>query len=141
MRSEPDLALSSGWVSVLFVESQTQLLSYAESLRCVECECDSVSLLSPVVEHRFQGRLSKPLLSLWRRLSHYSTESPCVVHTVYSLTQRCPLSHTVVAAAQQTLAELVEGDLEQRLSKPLLSWWKESVPGERESDSAALAKS
>ena len=63
------------------------------------------------------------------------------IHTVHSLTQRCPLSHTVVAAAQQTLAELVEGDLEQRLSKPLLSWWKESVPGERESDSATLAES
>ena len=65
--------------------------------------------------------------------------SPCCVHTVYSLTQRCPLSHTVVAAAQQTLAELVEGDLEQRLSKPLLSWWKESAR-ERESDSATLAE-
>ena len=101
--------MSSGWVSVLFVESQTQLLSSAESLRCVKCERDSVSLLSPVVVHRFQGRLSKPLLSLWRRLSHYSTESPCVVHTVHSLTQRCQLSHTVqvVAAAQKTLAELV----------------------------------
>ena len=72
-------------------------------------------LLSPVVVHKVQGRLSKSLLSLWRRLSHPSTESPCVVHTVYSLTQRCPLSHTVVAAAQQTLAELVEGDLAQRL--------------------------
>ena len=141
MRSEPDLAVSSGWVSVLFVESQTQLLSYAESLRCVECECDSVSLLSPVVEHRFQGRLSKPLLSLWRRLSHYSTESPCAVHIVRSLTQHCPLSHTVVAAAQQILAELVEGDLGQRLSKSLLSWWKESAPEEEESDSATPAES
>ena len=60
---------------------------------------------------------------------------------MYSLTQRCPVSHKVVAVAQQTLAELVEGDLEQRLSKPLLSWWKESVPGERESDSATLAES
>ena len=60
---------------------------------------------------------------------------------MYSLTQRCPLSHTVVAAAQQTLAELVEGDLEQRLSKPLLSWWKESAPGEEESDLAAIAES
>ena len=107
----------------------------------MECERDSAFLLSPVVVHRFQGRLSKPLLSLWRRLSHSSTESPCVVHTVYSLTQRCPLSHTVVAAAQQTLAVFVEGDLEQRLSKPLLSWWKESVQRERESDSATLAES
>ena len=59
---------------------------------------------------------------------------------MHSLTQRCPLSHTVVAAAQQTLAELVEGELEQRLSKPLLSWWKESVPGERDPDSATLAE-
>ena len=33
------------------------------------------------------------------------------------------------------------GDLEQRLSKSLLSWWKEFVPGERESDSATLAES
>ena len=64
-----------------------------------------------------------------------------IVHTVYSFIQRCPLSHTVVAAAQQTLVELVEGDLEQWLSKPLLSWWKESVSGERESDSATLAES
>ena len=83
-------------------------------------------LLSPVVVHKVQGRLSKSLLSLWRRLSHPGTESPCCVYTVYSLTQRCPLSHTVVAAAQQTLAELVEGDLGQQLSKPLPSWWKES---------------
>ena len=107
----------------------------------MEWECDSVFLLSLVVVHRFQGRLSKSLLSLWRRLSHPSTESPCVVHTVYSFIQRCPLSHTVVAAAQQTLAELVEGDLELRLSKPLLSWWKESVLGERESNSATPAES
>ena len=64
-----------------------------------------------------------------------------VVHIVDRLTQRCPLSHTIVAAAQQTLAELVEGDLELRLSKPLLSWWKESVLGERESDSATSAES
>ena len=141
MRSEPDLAVSFGWVPTLFVESQTQLSSSAESLRRVECERDSVLLLSLVVVHRFQGRLSKPLLSLWMRLSHSSTESPCVVHIVHSLTQRCPLSHTVVAAAQQTLAELVEGHLGQQLSKPLLSWWKESVPGERESDSATLAES
>ena len=141
MRSEPDLAVSFGWVPVLFVESQTQLLSSAESLHCVECECDSVSLLSPVVVHRFQGRLSKPLLSLWRRLSHSSTESSCVVHTVYSLTQRCPQSHTVVAAAQQTFAELGEGDPEQWLSNPLLSWWKESVRRVRESDLATLAES
>ena len=59
---------------------------------------------------------------------------------MYSSTQRCPLSHAVVAAAQQILAELVEGDLGQRLSKPLLSWWKESVPGERDADSATLAE-
>ena len=107
----------------------------------MECERDSAFLLSPVVVHRFQGRLRKPLLILWRRLSHSSTESPCVVHTVYSLTHRCPLSHTVVAAAQQTLAELVEGNLEQQLSKPLLSWWKESAPGEEESDSATIVES
>ena len=97
LRSEPDLALSFGWVPVLFVESQTQLPSSADSLHYVDCECDSVFLLSPVVVHRFQGMLSKSLLSLWRRLNHPSTESPCVVHTVHSLTQRCLLSHTVVA--------------------------------------------
>ena len=50
--SEPDPALPSGWVPVLFVESQTQLLSSAESLRCVECERDSVLLLSPEVVHK-----------------------------------------------------------------------------------------
>ena len=75
MRSEPDLAATFGWISVLFVESQTQLLSSAESLRRVECERDSVLLLSP---EEVQGRLSKSLLSLWRRLSHPSTESPVV---------------------------------------------------------------
>ena len=100
MRSEPDLAVSFGWVPVLFVESQTQLPSSPESLCHVEWERDSAFLLSPVVVQRFQGRLSKSLLSLWRRLSHPSTESPCVVHIVHSLTLRCPLSHTVVAAAQ-----------------------------------------
>ena len=31
---------------------------------------------------------------------------------------------------------MVEEDLGLRLSKPLLSWWRESVLGERESDSA-----
>ena len=57
---------------------------------------------------------------------------------MYSLTQCCPLSHTVVGVAQQTLAELVEGDLEQQLSKPLLSWWKESVPGEKGSQTQQI---
>ena len=50
-------------------------------------------------------------------------------------------NYTVVAVAHQTLAELVEGGLEQWLSKPLLSWWKESVPGGRESDSAIPTES
>ena len=69
---------------MLFVESQTQLLSSAESLCCVECELGSAFLLSPVVElvHKFQGRLSKSLLGLWRRHSHPSSESPCCVHIV-----------------------------------------------------------
>ena len=30
---------------------------------------------------------------------------------------------------------------EQRLSKPLLSWWRDSVQEEEESDSATLAES
>ena len=60
MRSEPDLALSSGWVSVLFVESQTQLLSSAESLRCVECERDSVLLLSPEVVYKSRVGSANP---------------------------------------------------------------------------------
>ena len=107
MRSEPDPAVSFGWVPLLFVESQTQLLSSAKSLLGVERERDSVFLLGPMVVHRFQGRLNKFLLSLWRRVSHPSTESPCCVHTVYSLVQRCLLSHIVVAATQQTVTELV----------------------------------
>ena len=57
------------------------------------------------------------------------------------MTQRCLPSHTAVAAAQQILTELVEGDLGQRLSKPLLSWWKELAPEEEESDSATPADS
>ena len=52
MKSEPDLALSFGWVPALVVESQTQLLSSAESLHCVECERDSVLLLSLEVVHK-----------------------------------------------------------------------------------------
>ena len=58
--SEPDPALPSGWVSVLFVESQTQLLSSAESLRCVECERDSVLLLSPEVVHKSRVGSANP---------------------------------------------------------------------------------
>ena len=126
---------------MLVCVSQTQLHPSAESLCCVKWEHDSVFLLSLVVVHKSKGRLSKSLLSLRKRLSHPSTESPCVVHIVYSLTQHCSLSHTVVAAAQEALTELVEGDLGLRGSKPLLSWWKESVPGERETDSAILAES
>ena len=60
---------------------------------------------------------------------------------MYSVTQCCLLSHTVVAAAQQTLAVLVEGDLGQRFSKSLLSWWKEAAPGEEETDSATPTES
>ena len=63
MRSEPDLAVSFGWVPALFVESQTQLSSSAESLRRVEWERDSVFQLSLVVVHKFQGSLSKSLLN------------------------------------------------------------------------------
>ena len=60
MRSEPDLAVSFGWISVLFVESQTQLLSSAESLRCVERENDSVLLLSPEVVHKSRVGSANP---------------------------------------------------------------------------------
>ena len=67
---------------MLFVESQTQSPSSAESLCGVELEPDSAFLLSPESVHKFQGRLSKSLLSLWRRLRHPSTESPCCVHIV-----------------------------------------------------------
>ena len=67
---------------MLFVEGQTQSASSAESLCCVESESDSALLLSPVSVHKFQGRLRKSLLSLWRRLSHPSTESPFCVHIV-----------------------------------------------------------
>ena len=52
MRSKLNLAMFLGWISVLFVESQTQLLSSVESLLCVECEHDSVLLLSPEVLHK-----------------------------------------------------------------------------------------
>ena len=58
--SEPDTALPSGWVSVLFVESQTQLLSSAESLHCVECERDSVLLMSPEVVHKSRVGSANP---------------------------------------------------------------------------------
>ena len=60
MRSEPDLAVFFGWINVLFVESQTQLLSSAEPLRPVECERDSVLLLSPEVVHRSRVGSANP---------------------------------------------------------------------------------
>ena len=60
MRSEPDLAVFFGWISVLLVESQTHLLSSAESLRCVECERDSVLLLSLEVVHKSRVGSANP---------------------------------------------------------------------------------
>ena len=60
MRSEPDLAVPFGWISVLFVGSQTQLLSSAESLRCVKCELDSVFLLSSEVVHKSRVGSANP---------------------------------------------------------------------------------
>ena len=72
--------MSFGCVPVPFVESQAQLSSFAESLHCVEHERDSVFPTESWVVHKVQGRLSKSLLSLWRRLSHYSTEFPLVVY-------------------------------------------------------------
>ena len=112
--------MSFGWVPELFVESQTQLPSSAESLCHVEWEHDSAFLLSPVVVQRFQGRLSKSLLSLWKWLSHPSTESPCVVHIVHSLTQRCPLSHTH-SWAQRKLSPLSLLNILLTINGPLLS--------------------
>ena len=47
--------MSFGWVPALFAESQTQLPSSAESLHRVECERDSVFLLSLVVVHSFHS--------------------------------------------------------------------------------------
>ena len=82
MRSEPDSAVPFCQVPGLFVESQTQSSTSPESLCLVESESDSAFLLSLVFVHKFQGRLSKSLLSLRRRLSHPSTESPCCVHIV-----------------------------------------------------------
>ena len=60
VRSKPDLAVSFSWVPVLFVKSQTQLLSYAESLHCVECKRDSVLLLSPEVVHKSRVGSANP---------------------------------------------------------------------------------
>ena len=57
MRSKPDLAVFFGWVPVLFVERQTQLLSSAESLCCVEQERGSVFLLSLVVVQYIGSRV------------------------------------------------------------------------------------
>ena len=72
-----------------------------------------------------RGRLSKSLLSLWRRRSCFYTESTCCVHIgggvrlsilAESLYQRLSKSllswwrETGVAAAQQILAEMVEGE-------------------------------
>ena len=76
VRSELDSATSFCQVAVLLVESQTQLSSSAEYLCCVESETDSALLLSVVPVHNFQGKFNKSLLSLWRRLSHPSTEFP-----------------------------------------------------------------
>ena len=61
---------------MLFVESQTQLSSSAESLCRVEGETNSALLLSVVPVHKLHVKFGKSLLSLWRRLSHPSTEFP-----------------------------------------------------------------
>ena len=85
VRNEPDSETPFCLALVLFEESQTQLLSSAESLCRVECELDSAILLSLVVVHKRPGKLSKSLLSWWRRLDHPSTESLCCVHIVGEL--------------------------------------------------------
>ena len=57
---------------------------YTESLSCgevcVESQTQFLHTESMVVYIVIQGRLSKSLLSLWRRLSCPYTESPCCVH-------------------------------------------------------------
>ena len=83
-------------------------------------------LLSLVVVHKVHGSSANPCWACGGGSVTIVLSPPAVyVHTMYSLTQHCPLSHTVVAAAQQILAEFVEGDLGQRLNEPLLSWWRE----------------
>ena len=78
---------------------------YTESLSCgevcVESQTQFLHTESMVVYIVIQGRLSKSLLSLWRRFSCPCTESLFCVHIGGGV---------IVAAAQQTLADLVEGD-------------------------------
>ena len=67
--------------------------------------------LSLCAVHGDPGRLSKPLLSLWRRLSHHILSPP--VPVVYILWRESDSAYpcwVIVAAAQQILAELMEGD-------------------------------
>ena len=70
------------WVTELCVKSKTQppsSLSPGAVWEWVRLSCHTLSLC--VVQYiSIQGRLSKSLLSLWPRLSHPSTESPCCVH-------------------------------------------------------------
>ena len=76
------------------------------------------------------------MLSLWRRLS------PHVVYISWREVDSAYPCFVIVAAAQQILAELVEGEfLEQWLSQTLLSWWRESLLWGAESDSVPLAES
>ena len=97
VESQTQPSSSTESLSHVCVESQTQPFSSAVSLSCVwrarrsyllllsswaVCLWVRLSrhLLSPCVVHSYSGRLSKSLLSLWRRLSCPGTEFPCCVH-------------------------------------------------------------
>ena len=88
----------------LFGEPDSAILSlslWAGEWHVWESDSASYMLSLWVVYIVIQGRLSKSLLSLWRRLSCPYNEYPCCVHIGGGV---------IVAAAQQLLAELVEGD-------------------------------
>ena len=141
VRSKPDSATSFCQVAVLFVEDHTQLSSSAESLWRVESETDSALLLSVVPVHNFQGKFNKSLLSLWRRLSHPSTEFPLlctycervwlsVVHWVFSKERRESQSSGKLCMRRSCLATLAAGwarlkatGLLSHIVECLTLWW------------------
>ena len=117
MHKEPDSASStlSLWAVWSCLSTPSLWAVWSHVLNLVWRAVWRVTLSSPIpslwaVYISVQGRLSKSLLSWWRRLSCLYTELPCCVY-IGGGVRLSNLCWVIVAAAQQTLAELVEGVL------------------------------
>ena len=123
---EPDSAiffaksLSRAWKARL-----SHLLRWVSEL----CHCESDSAVIRWVHVLYiviWGRLSKSLLRLWRRLSCFDAESPCCVHTGVGIRLSKPLLSHGSSSSANPCWDGGGRSSYQRLSKPLLSWWKET---------------